>query len=129
MTVCRLMSCTKAIPRGKARKLLKDNGRIVELKLTRSMTPDMARATINRSFPQLSDEWEYLDSSSDNTLSTASSQLPDGNTLCSKRGCIYIADKVCCMMNVVDVTTWPITLYLNHYPMICTYYVEWSHKD
>ena len=93
VTVCRLPVISKAIPRGKARKLLKDDGRIVQVKLTRSMTPDMIRAMINRAFPRFSDIWDYVEASSDNSLSTAC-ELPDGQTLCAKRGCVYIVDKV-----------------------------------
>lgn len=92
LTVCRLPSFRVSIPKGKNRNTLKEQGRIVDVRLTRSMSATVARDTINRCFVNLGDEWDYLDSGQDNILTMAMDQTPCGDVLCSRKS-IYIVDR------------------------------------
>lgn len=93
ITVCRLPRFSPFIPRGKVRSNLKEKGRIQTVKLTRHMNPNQAKQMIDAAFFQMSGSWGYLETGQDNQLVEAGEQLPDGNTLCSRRGCLYIVDK------------------------------------
>lgn len=94
VTVCCLSSIRSSIPRGKARSALKDAGRIVDIRLTRSMTAQEARNVINQAFLHVNNrEWDYLDSNQDNSLKLSAEQNPGGDVLCNRKGCIYVVDR------------------------------------
>lgn len=93
MQVCRLSSLTSSIPKGKKRALLKTEGRLVDVYITRSLSSDKIKAAINRAFHHLSCEWDYLECGQDHQLSLLEDQSPSGDVLCNKRGCIYIVDR------------------------------------
>ena len=92
LTVCRLPSFRVSTPKGKNRNTLKEQGRIVDVRLTCSMSATVARDSINRCFANLGDEWDYLDSGQDNILTMAMDQTPCGDVLCSRKF-IYIVDR------------------------------------
>ncbi len=98
LTVCRLRKLSTIIPRGKARTLLKSDGRIVDVFIARAMSAQMVKDIINRAFHGLehSTEWKLLETGQDNQLEVAINQAPDGNVICSRRGCIYIVDDEVC---------------------------------
>ena len=93
VTICRLPVLQPSIPKGKARSALKSGGRVVEVKLTRSMAASQVKAVINRAYSHFSECWDFLDTGQDNVLSVAANQTPDGDAICSRRGCVYIVDK------------------------------------
>ena len=93
ITVCRLKKFTSFIPKGRVRTLLKEEGRVVTVQLTRSMSPSTVKQCITRAFRNLSGEWQYLETGQENRLQIVGTQL-DGNAVCSRRGCLYILDKV-----------------------------------
>ena len=82
LTVCRLQSFRVSIPKGKNRNTLKEQGRIVDVRLTRSMSATVASDTINRYFANIGDEWDYLDNGQDKI---AMDQTPCGDVLCSRK--------------------------------------------
>lgn len=92
VTVCRLPRFTPFIPKGKVRSRLKEQGRIQNVQLTRSMTPVSVREAITRIYQGIH-QWVYLETGQDNRLQEAKLQSLDGNTACSRRGCLYIVDK------------------------------------
>lgn len=92
VTVCRLPRFTPFIPKGKVRSRLKEQGRIQNVQLTRSMTPVSVREAITRTYQGIH-QWVYLETGQDNRLQEAKLQSLDGNTACSRRGCLYILDK------------------------------------
>ena len=91
ITVCRLPSFCKSVPRGKTRGTLKNEGRIVDMQFTRTMTAEVVRVVINRGFQ--SDQWEFLETGHDNQLRKSENQNLNGEGICSRRGCLYIVDK------------------------------------
>ena len=90
MTVCRLPQFTPFIPKGRARNRLKDQCRFQNVELTRAMSPANVREAISRAFPDILTQWVYLEAGQDNHLAEMGQQSPDGNTACSRRGCLYI---------------------------------------
>ena len=101
ITVCRLSKLTSYIPEGKVRKRLKDQGRIQNIQLTKLMTASTVRACISRAFRDFQSEWVYLNSGQENVLVETDQQSPNGNTVCSRRGCLYILDKEVVLQSVV----------------------------
>lgn len=93
VSVCRLPKVTSYIPKGKVRKRLKDQGRILSIQLTKQMTASTVRACITRAFSNFPSDWVYLDSGQENKLVETDEQLLDGNSVCSRRGSLYIMDK------------------------------------
>ncbi len=94
LTICRLPCFSSNIPRGKARKILNTNGRIVDIQVTRSMPATMIKEIINRNFHQFNNNWNYLETGQDNVLAIARDQSPNGDLICSRRGCLYICDQL-----------------------------------
>ena len=92
VTVCRLPRFTPFIPKGKVHSRLKEQGRIQNVQLTRSVTPVSVREAITRTYQGIH-QWVYLETGQDNRLQEAKLQSLDGNTACSRRGCLYILDK------------------------------------
>ncbi len=84
LTICRLENMSQSIPKGKARKMLKDCGRIVDTQAARSMSPAVVKEVINRAFHRFGNSWCYLETGQDNMLVEAS---PDGQSIC---GAAYI---------------------------------------
>lgn len=92
LTICRLPRYSTFVPKGKVRNELKKQGRLVDVKLTRSMTATVVRQAINRAYHKFDTNWKYLVTGQDNGLILAENQSPDGNAVCTRRGCIYIYD-------------------------------------
>ena len=92
VTVCRLPRYSTFIPKGKVRNELKKQRRLVDIKLTRSMTATVVRQAIDRVYHRLDTNWKYLATGQDNALTLADNQSPDGNVVCTRRGCVYICD-------------------------------------
>ena len=88
ITVCRLPSFCKSVPRGKTRGTLKNEGRIVDMQFTRTMTAEVVRVVINRGFQSdQGNSWRL-----DMTTNCVNQNL-NGEGICSRRGCLYIVDK------------------------------------
>ena len=98
LTVCRLPSFTTSVPKGKARRILKEQKRIVDVQVTRAMPASVVKEVLNRAYRHLDSDWEFLETGQDNLLNVAENQSLDGNTVCSRRGCMYIVDKKVCVM-------------------------------
>lgn len=94
VSICRLPRFTPFIPKGKVRSLLKQQGRILNIQLTRSMSGTSVRQVINRAYTRFSTDWLYLElTGPDSHLMIAKEQSPDGDTICTRRGSLYIFDK------------------------------------
>ena len=93
VSICWLPRFTPSIPKGKVRNRLKEQNRIRNVKLTRSMNPSTVRESVSRAFPDIQTQWIYLETGQDNFLAKAEQQSLDGNTVCSRRGCVYILDQ------------------------------------
>ena len=100
-TVCCLPKLTCYIPKGKVRKRLKDQGRILNIQLTKHITAATVRACISRAFRDFPSDWVYLDSGQENKIVETDQQSPDGITVCSRRGSLYILDKEVVFQSVV----------------------------
>ena len=96
VTVCRLPKYTPFIPKGKVRRNLKDNGRLQTVRLTRLMNASDVKSSISQAFSHIHSDWSYLETGQDNRLEELQQQFPDGNFICSRRGCLYIVDKPVC---------------------------------
>ena len=95
ITVVLLKSFSSTIPKGKLRKALKDSGRIKTVALTRLMSAQQVRNSIIRAFhPLLGTEWIFLDCNQEsNCLEEAKDQGKSGDTIVSRRGCLYLCKK------------------------------------
>ena len=93
VSVCRLKHFSSFIPKGRVRNLLKQQGRIMTVQLTRLMSPSAVKTYISRAFRDIKKEWQYLEAGQENRLSVISNQSLDGDQVCSRRGCLYIVDK------------------------------------
>lgn len=93
VTVCRLPSLCKSVPKGTARRILKCDGRIVDVQVTRAMPATMMKEIINRAFSRFNADWQFVEVGRDNLLTVSQEQSPDGQQVCSKRGCLYIVDE------------------------------------
>ena len=96
ITVCRLPKFTPFIPKGKVRSNLKEKGRLQTIRLTRLMDPSDVKSSIDQAFSHIPSNWSYLETGQDNRLEEPQQQFPDGNCICSRRGCLYIVDKPVC---------------------------------
>ena len=96
VTVCHLPKYTPFIPKGKVRSNLKDNGRLQTVRLTRLMNASDVKSSISQAFSHIHSDWSYLETGQDNRLEELQQQFPDGNFICSRRGCLYIVDKPVC---------------------------------
>ena len=96
VAVCHLQKFTPFIPKGKVRSNLKESGRLQTVQLTRAMTPSDVKSIISKAYPNFSSSWSYLETGQDNRLEESQLQFPDGNSVCSRRGCLYIVDKLVC---------------------------------
>ena len=94
VTVCRLPNYTPFVPKGKVRSNLREKGRLQTIRLTRSMNASDVKSSISRAFSHLPSSWSYLETGKDNRLEEPQQQFPDGNSICSRRGCLYIVDKL-----------------------------------
>lgn len=93
VNICRMKHFTPFIPKGRVRNLLKEQGRIVAVKITRLMSPATVKLCIGRAFRTIKGEWNYLEAGQENRLSIMKNQCLDGNQVCSRRGCLYILDQ------------------------------------
>ena len=96
VTVCRLPKFTPFVPKGKVRSNLKENGRLQTVRLTRSMNASDVKSSISQAFSHIPSNWSYLETGQDNRLGEPQQIFPDGNFICSRRGCLYIVDKPVC---------------------------------
>ena len=97
LTVCRLPFFTTSVPKGKARRILKQQERIVDVRVTRAMPASVVKDVVNHAYHHSDNDWEFLETGQDNLLCVAENQSLDGNTICSRRGCVYIVDKKVCV--------------------------------
>ncbi len=97
--ICRLQRFTPFIPKGRVRKVLKSQGRITTVQLTRSMVASTVKQYIDRAFKGFGTDWVYLETGQDNIMTVMERQSLDGNEVCSRRGCLYIMDMevICCV--------------------------------
>ena len=96
VAVCRLPKFTPFIPKGKVRSNLKESEPLQTVWLTRAMTTSDVKSIISEAYPNLSSSWSYLETGQDNRFEEPQLQFPDGSSMCSRRGCLYIVDKLVC---------------------------------
>ncbi len=107
VTIVLLESPIAVVPKGGARKLLKAQGRIIQTKIRRSMSPLEIRRVISNGFPTFhgASAATFMESGRDNSLSVISDQALSGDAVANLagNGSVYLAEMGAKVVNLLVV--------------------------